>query len=111
AAAARKSAKKSRSGSPRLAAPFSPGTGNANESVVNTWPCFSVIVFVGPKKTEYASTHGMMQAMSTTHETDSNEFRKQNPSMVIAPSFAKFESASRPATLHTTATSASADAS
>ncbi len=60
-AAPRKSAKKSRSGTPRFAAACSPGTGNANDSTLNTCSWCATICFVGPRQTEYASTQGMMQ--------------------------------------------------
>jgi len=53
---------------PRFAAECSPGTGNANESTVKTCSWFSTMCFVGPRQTEYASTHGMIAATSTTHE-------------------------------------------
>ena len=69
AAAPRKSAKKSRSGTPRFAAACSPGTGNANESTSKTCAWCATICFVGPRQTEYASTHGMMHATSTTQDT------------------------------------------
>jgi len=52
AAAARNRLMKSRSGRPRFAALASPGTGNANESVENTWWCLWTMWFVGPRQTE-----------------------------------------------------------
>ena len=52
AAAARKRLKNSRSGSPRLAALCSPGTGKANESVEKTWWWLWTMWFVGPRQTE-----------------------------------------------------------
>ncbi len=51
---------------PRFAAACSPGTGNANESTPKTFAWCSTICFVGPRQTEYASTHGMIAATRTT---------------------------------------------
>ena len=65
--------RRARSGMPRFAVSVSPGTGNANESRSKTPVWCSTIVFVGPRKTESASTHGMIIATTTTHETSSNK--------------------------------------
>ncbi len=58
--------KNSRSGSPRFALKCSPGTGNANESSENVGPWCLTIWLVGPRQTEYASTHGTISETSTT---------------------------------------------
>ena len=57
-AAPRKSAKKRRSGRPSCAVFASPGTGNANENVVNSSRWCVTMCFVGPRQTETASTQG-----------------------------------------------------
>ena len=59
--------------------------------------------FVGPRQTEYASTHGTMQATRTTHESASKKLRNQKAANAIAPSFAKSESVFRPASCRSTA--------
>src|SRR5581483_4510164 len=100
-AAARKSAKKKTSGSPRCVAPS--GTGNVNENAEKTVAWWLTIDFVGPRHTEYASTQGTTNATSTTHETSSKNQRNANARNVIAPSFAKFASTCRPETPRTTA--------
>src|ERR1051326_1974252 len=87
AAAARKSAKNSMSGIPRFAVLFSPGTGNANDRRSNTPAWWWTIVFVGPRQTEYASTHGMISATMTTHDASSKKSRNSQPANVAAPSF------------------------
>ncbi len=68
-AAPRKSAKNMRSGSPSCAVFFSPGTGKANEKVVNSSGCCVTMCFVGPRQTEIASTHGMISATTVTQAT------------------------------------------
>ena len=50
--AARNRLKKRRSGRPRFAALFSPGTGKANESVEKTCRWLWTMLFVGPRHTE-----------------------------------------------------------
>src|SRR5262245_28037124 len=96
-AAARKSAKKSRSGGPSRAASFSPGIGSAKETDVNTCGWFETMFDVGPRQTEYASIHGIRQATKTTSPTVSNRRMNQKPSSVAAASLAKLATASSPA--------------
>src|SRR5581483_10587488 len=91
-----KTAKKRTSGRPSRAA-LPPGTTNATESVLKTWACPSVICFVGPRHTEYASTHGISTATSTTHESASKYVRNHQPSSVSAPSLQKFAPTGVPA--------------
>ena len=45
----------------------SPGTGNANEKVVNSSRWCVTMCFVGPRQTETASTQGMISATIMTH--------------------------------------------
>src|SRR5207253_5078531 len=109
AAAARKSAKKRRSGSPRLAMACSPGTGKANESADTPFGC-SRIFDVGPQKTEYASTHGISAAISATQLALSKTERKTKATAAAAPSFAKLARLSRPECWKTAAVTARARA-
>jgi len=64
--------------------------------------------FVGPRQTEYASTHGMIAATRTTHETVSKNERNQKPRTIVAASRAKFANRPAPATSSTTASTTSA---
>src|SRR5205814_6362733 len=98
AAAARKSAKNMRSGKPRFAPDLSPGIGNANEKSEKTCWCFVTITFVGPRQTEYASTHGMIRATSTTQLSASKYARKAKPTNVMPKSLQKFSAVFQPAT-------------
>jgi hypothetical protein len=66
--------------------------------------------FVGPRHTEYASTHGTMHATSTTQESASKKLRNQNAANVIAKSFEKSASAFRSAWCSRTASTAKATA-
>jgi len=70
-----------------------------------------VIVFVGPRQTEYASTHGTMQATSTTQLSSSKKRRKHHPMSVIAASFPKFARIPAPAHCSRTAAAPHATAS
>jgi hypothetical protein len=99
----RKSAKKSRSGRPSFAPPSTPGTGNVIESAENTSGFSETIVFVGPRQTEYESTHGTITATSTTQLSSSKKRRKHHPIAVIAASFAKFATGPAPAAWSTAA--------
>src|SRR5579864_9036776 len=107
AAAARKSAKKSRSGEPSRAASCSPGIGSANDSDVKTCGWLETMFDVGPRQTEYASIHGIRQATKTTSPSDSNSRMNQNPSSAAAPSLQKSAGAFRFASSspHVTSTS------
>ena len=108
AVAPRKRAKKTRSGTPRFAVDRCPGSGNANESASKMPGLFFTIAFVGPWKTEYASTHGMIAATSTTHETASKSSRNHHARNVAAPSFANDAGASQPRSENATASTAQA---
>ena len=100
-------------GSPSTPGP-EPGTRTRARSKTPAW-C-STIVFVGPRQTEYASTHGMISATTTTHETSSKKSRRSQPANVAAPSFANDAGACQSTDLeddgerdeHEAATSASA---
>ena len=109
AAAPRKSAKKSRSGSPSCAVSDSPGTGNANENVVNSSRLCVTICFVGPRQTEIASTHGMITATVATQADVSKNERNHHARSVTAPSLAKFARTSSPTSENTTASTATHD--
>ena len=74
----------------------SPGTGNANEKVVNSSRWCVTMCFVGPRQTETASTHGTISATTTTHAAVSKKPRNHHASSVTAASFAKFARTSRP---------------
>src|SRR5262249_55033935 len=87
------------------------GTGYENDSAEKTFWWYLTMCFVGPRQTEYASTHGTMQAMITTHEMSSTKARNVQPKNVIAPSFAKFSSTGRPAKPKTTASAPTTPAS
>src|SRR5205085_3236479 len=106
--AARKSAKNRRSGRPRFAAVCSPGTGNAYDNVVNTCSWCVTITFVGPLQTEYASTHGMMNATRTTHDAVSKYARNQKATNVTAKSFTTFSAVFQPPTCRAAVSTASA---
>src|SRR4029079_5358193 len=92
--AARKTAKQNTSCRRSPAEP-PPGTTNATETAPKTssWP--SVICLVGPRQTEYASTHGISTATRTTHESSSKKRRNHQPRQVIAASLQKFEPTGR----------------
>ncbi len=68
-----------------------------NESAENTSGFWVTIVFVGPRQTEYESTHGTITATSTTQLASSKKCRKHHPIDVIAASFAKFATGPAPA--------------
>ena len=72
------------------------GTGNVNENAEKTLAWWLTISFVGPRQTEYASTHGMTNATSTTQESSSKNQRNPQARNVIVPSFPKFASTWRP---------------
>ena len=59
--------------------------------------------FVGPRHTEYASTHGMTSATRTTHDSSSKKPRNHHATNVIAPSFEKSAAMSSPARSHANA--------
>src|SRR4029450_7121427 len=80
-AAPRKRAKKKRSGSPRCVTPS--GTGKLNEKAEKTLSWLVTMFFVGPRQTEYASTHGITNATRTTHESSSNSQRNAQARNVI----------------------------
>ena len=52
-------------------------------------------MFVGPRQTEYASTHGMINATTTTQDASSKKSRNNQPTKVAAPSFANDAGASQ----------------
>ena len=54
----------------------SPGSRNAIEMRVEQLGCSRRRSFVGPRQTESASTHGMMTATSTTHESASKSLQE-----------------------------------
>src|SRR3954468_24867151 len=58
---------------------------------------------VGPRHTEYASTHGMISETTTTHDASSKKSRKSHPANVAAPSLANDAGPSQPMTEKTTA--------
>ena len=78
-----------------------PGTRTRGRSKTPAW--WWTIVFVGPRQTEYASTHGMISATTTTHDASSKKSRKSQPANVAAPSFANEAGPSQPRSEKTTA--------
>ena len=74
-----------------------------NERAENTSGFWVTIVFVGPRQTEYESTHGTINATSTTQLSSSKKRRKHQPIAVIAASFAKFATGPAPTHWSTTA--------
>ena len=69
-----------------------------------------MIAFVGPCQTEIASTAGMTNATSTTHDSCSKSFRNAQPANTAAQSFAKFAGSPQSSRLKTSASSAHATA-
>src|SRR5713226_4903627 len=61
---------------------------------------------VGPLNTENASTHGMISATSTTHDTSSNRSRNHHARNVAAASFANDAAPPQPAAENATASAA-----
>ncbi len=65
---------------------------------------------VGPRKTEYASTNGMISATIRSSTSSSKKSRNQNAKKVTAASLAKFASTSRSPISASTARTPSANA-
>ena len=83
-----------------------PGTGKPKAIVSKMLGRSSTMWPVGPRKTENASTAGMMAATRATHSTVSKNPRNQNEISVRAASFEKSARMSRLATSHKTASDA-----